>query len=62
MFPTLRSHTAGATAYFTSVRRDMQRTFEVLRFLVITDDGETISMLDQEGGATHDSDGDMTFV
>ncbi|KDN48204.1 DUF1783-domain-containing protein [Tilletiaria anomala UBC 951] len=56
---------SSGTVYFTSIRRNQMRTFEVLRFLVVTDRDETISMLDEDrtnASMTHDSDGDMTFV
>lgn len=46
------------TAYFTSIRRDQKRNFEVLRFLLVTDSGETVSLL-SSAGASHDSDGEL---
>ncbi|PWN50466.1 DUF1783-domain-containing protein [Violaceomyces palustris] len=46
------------TAYFTSIRREQNKSFEVLRFLLVTDSGENVSLLSQVG-RTHDSDGEM---
>ncbi|KAN0066280.1 cytochrome oxidase assembly protein 1 [Thecaphora frezii] len=46
------------TAYFTSIRRDQNKAFEVLRFLVVTDAGETVSLL-SSAGASHDTDGEI---
>ncbi|SPO34672.1 uncharacterized protein PSFLO_00143 [Pseudozyma flocculosa] len=46
------------TAYFTSIRRDQSKSFEVIRFLVVTDSGETVPLL-SPSGASHDSDGEI---
>ena len=63
----LLSFLGAGTAYFTSIRRDQKRHFEVLRFLVVTDKGDMIGMLQDEDGTTnaamtHDQDGDIAFV
>ncbi|KIM32420.1 hypothetical protein M408DRAFT_63327 [Serendipita vermifera MAFF 305830] len=38
----------GGTVYFTSVRKDKGLPFTILRFKIITDDGETIHLVDEK--------------
>lgn len=37
--------TEGATVYYTSIRRGQLDKFEILRFLVVSDSGQRISLL-----------------